>query len=144
MEDAKKLIKDIISKFLFIFAGIFLTIALIGAIIAAFIKADSASAYSGNYSDYVNLGDYIVKTDDPGAMPALTKQQLEYGIKANYSGQIKDNLLSWVNAFIKIQDKYKINAAFTVAVSIAESSAGTNWDLIASSTNNILLPSIEA
>ena len=118
--------KEIFKKLLLGFSIIGIIIVFFGAIIVAFLKSDLvASAYSGNYSDYVNLGDYIVKTDEEGAMPALTKQQLKIAIEKCYSGEMKTNCLSVIDDLISVQNKYKVNAAFMVAVAQKESTCGT-------------------
>lgn len=132
-------LKSTFKKIGLIAVAVLLTVVLIGGIFAAFINAsaDSSGDYNGNYEDYVNLGDYIVKVDEEGAMPALTKEQLKTAIDSCYSGQMHDNFISMLDAYIYIQDNYKVNAAFPIAVSIAESSGGTNWDFIDPSTNNI-------
>lgn len=132
-------LKELLKKGALIMIAVILTVALIGGIFSAFIaSADSSpSSYNGDYEDYVNLGEYIVKTDEDGAMPALTKEQVKYAIEKCYSGQMKENFMSMLDSYIFIQDNYKVNAAFPIAVSIAESSGGTNWDYIDSSTNNI-------
>lgn len=144
MGDFKKGMKEIFKKLLLGFSIIGIIIVFFGAIIVAFLKSDLvASAYSGNYSDYVNLGDYIVKTDEEGAMPALTKQQLKIAIqKAGFSEKMKAHYIDWSDAIIEIQSKYKINAAFTVAVIQNEHGGGgpggdINWGSIPANTYNI-------
>lgn len=137
MGDFKKGMKEIFKKLLLGFSIIGIIIVFFGAIIVAFLKSDLvASAYSGNYSDYVNLGDYIVKTDEEGAMPALTKQQLKIAIEKCYSGEMKTNCLSVIDDLISVQNKYKVNAAFMVAVAQKESTCGTGWQAIDPNSHN--------
>ncbi len=71
---------------------------------------------------------YVVKTDESGALPALTKEQLEKAIIARYKNtQQKENLLNCLDGFIEIQNKYNVNAALAVAIVQNESSCGTNF-----------------
>ena len=115
--------------------GIVFIVALIISFFDAAISAN-ASSYSGNLSDYTNLGEYIIKTDEANAIIPLSKSQLKTAIDKVYSGQSHDNYIDNLDAFIEIQDKYKVNAAFAVAVAQTESSGGTNWDFISPSTYN--------
>ena len=96
----------------------------------------TAYADGASYSDYVNLGDYIVKTDEEGAIPALSKGQMETAIKSCYSGQAQKNMLSVMNELMSVQSNDKVNAAFMIAITQVESSGGTAWDAIDSSTHN--------
>ena len=84
----------------------------------------------------VGSEDIIVHTGKGDASMVLTKDEIEKAIKACYSGQIRSNLLSAVDAFYSIQNKYNVNATFAIAMTIAESSGGTNWNLISSETHN--------
>lgn len=78
----------------------------------------------------------IVKVDEPGALQPLTKQQIEEIISKRYSGKAYNNLMSSIDAFMNIQNKYKVNAVFAIAVTQMESSCGVNWGAINSSTYN--------
>ena len=78
----------------------------------------------------------IVKVDEPGALEPLTKQQIEEIINKKFSGSAYNNLMSSVDAFMSIQNKYKVNAVFAIAVTQMESSCGVNWGAINSSTYN--------
>ena len=133
-----KFFQKIKGKLISIGAGIGLTFILIMGFFAGVMETESTSSatYSGSYSDYVNLGDYIVKTDEEDAMPALSKSQLETAIKACYSGQGQKNMLSVLDDLISVQSNDKVNAAFMVAITQVESSGGTAWDAIDSSTYN--------
>lgn len=137
LEETKKVIKAIFSKLGFVLLILLIIIIFIGAVIVALLKSDiSASAFSGDYSDYVNLGDYIIKVDEEGAMPALTKEQLKTAINKCYSGQARNNCLSVLDDLISVQNKYKVNAAFMIAVAQKESTCGTGWDAINPNSHN--------
>ena len=118
--------------------GLGVGVVTVGAIIGGIVETgtSSTSAYSGDWSSYIDLGDYIVKTDESGAMPALTKEQLKTAIDECYSGKAHDNYISELDSFISMQSKYKVNAAFAFCVAQTESTGGTGWDLIDSSTYN--------
>ena len=47
-----------------------------------------------------------------------------------------ENIVANAEAFMEIQDKYQVNAAFAACVTIAESSGGTGWAAIAPYTYN--------
>ena len=137
LEEAKKVIKSLLSKFGYVLVMLFIIIIFIGSVIVAFVKSGiSASAFSGDYYDYVNLGDYIIKVDEEGAMPALTKEQLKTAINKCYSGQARNNCLSVLDDLISVQSKYKVNAAFMVAVAQKESTCGTGWQAIDPNSHN--------
>ncbi len=109
----------------------------IGAVIGFFtVLSAKASSLSGDYSSYTDLGDYIVKTDEKDAIPTLTKAQLKQAVDSCFSGKAHDNYIAELDGFIEMQKKHKVNAAFAVAVAQTESTGGSNWDLISSSTNN--------
>lgn len=82
-----------------------------------------------NASGLLPLDDnYIVKTDEEGAAPAVSKSQLDEGIKIwlkSYKG-MRDNALKVSSALISAQDKYKVNAVFMLAVARQECGIGTN------------------
>lgn len=78
----------------------------------------------------------VVKVDETGALEPLTKQQIEEIISKKFSGSAYNNLMSSVDAFMSIQNKYKVNAVFAIAVTQMESSCGVNWGAINSSTYN--------
>lgn len=61
---------------------------------------------------------------------------LEQAIESLYSGQARQNLLNEASTFIEMQTKYNVNAVFAIAVTIVESSGGTNWAAIAPETHN--------
>lgn len=71
---------------------------------------------------------YIVKTDEEGAAPAVSKAQLDKGINVwlkSYSGMRK-NALEVSSALVSAQDKYKVNAVFMLAIARVECGIGTN------------------
>lgn len=72
--------------------------------------------------------DSIVKVGVNGALPKVTKAELEKMIKdasITSTSNRRANLLAQVDKFIQIQENYKVNALFAVAVAIEETGAGT-------------------
>lgn len=88
-----------------------------------------------DYSN-INQDDLIVKTDEQGALPAVTKEQLIQIINAKYTGNKKENALSIVDALIEGQNKYKVNAVFVLAFAHQESSIGTANSSYVKKNNN--------
>lgn len=80
--------------------------------------------YGEEQENYVGT-DYIVKTDESGALEAVTKQELINIINATFSGNQKTNALSIVDTLIECQNKYKVNAVFVLAFARQETSVGT-------------------
>lgn len=81
--------------------------------------------------------DYCVDISNSNAIQTCNEEQLKQIVnKANVSQQGKDNMMSVIPDLIKFQEKYKINAVFYMAVIMAESSWGSDWDLIDPSTYN--------
>lgn len=122
--------------------GLGITVILVGGLIGGLTETKSSSGSSsydsGDWSSYTDLGEYIVKTDESGAMPPLTKQQLKNAIDKCYTSNknTHDNYISLLDEFIAIQDKYKVNAAFAIGVMQWESTGGTYGQLITQGTNN--------
>lgn len=117
--------------------GLGVGVVTVGAIIGGIVESGtSTSAYSGDWSSYTDLGDYIVKIDEAGAMPALTKEQLKTAIDKCFTGDEHDNYISVLDTFISVQNEYKVNAAFMVAVAKKESTGGTNWASIDKNSHN--------
>lgn len=79
--------------------------------------------------------DYNVNTTS--GENVFTKEQILKAVKQYYTNQegIK-NIESAMDAFMKIQNEYHVNAIFAIAVVINESSAGTNWNYINPNTYN--------
>lgn len=73
----------------------------------------------------INIDDIIVKTDEPGALEPVSREQLIAVITATFSGQERENALSIVDTLIDCQEKYKVNAIFIVAMAHNESGIGT-------------------
>ena len=66
-----------------------------------------------------------------------TATDLEKAIdQYNINSTAKSNWRQCINEFLQVQDQYDIDPLFIMAVTITESTAGTGWDLIDSSTNN--------
>lgn len=82
-------------------------------------------------------GSLIVKLDEPQALKELNKQQITDVINNYFTvTEAKNNLLSVVDDLVYIQDTYKVNAVFAMAIIKKESSGGTGWDLIDRETHN--------
>lgn len=81
------------------------------------------------FMDYTAaIGDYIVKTDDPGAAPVIDdKSKLEEGIKnwLKTASAQKNNALRVLDTVFECQQKYNVNAVFTLAFLRAETGIGT-------------------
>lgn len=81
--------------------------------------------------------DYCVDMSNLKALPKCNETQLKQIINnTDINQEGKDNMLSVVSDLVKYQEKYKVNAVFFMAVVMTESSWGTNWDYIDSSTYN--------
>lgn len=100
------------------------------------ITDESQIAFMFGMSSALNADDYMVNATMSDNQLVLTKEQLENAINKSYSGRVESNLLSCVDDFIYIQNTNKVNAVFAVAVTIIESSGGTNWAAIDPSTYN--------
>ena len=85
-----------------------------------------------DFSDLTSVG-LKVKVGETGAPEALTKQQI---ISKRFSGEAYNNLMSAIDAFMEIQNRYHVNAVFAIAVAQKESSCGVNWAAIDPSTHN--------
>ena len=70
---------------------------------------------------------YIVKTDEEGALPALSKEELRQLIEIYFSKhpRQKQNALSILDALYDGQEKYQVNAVFILAMGKKETSMGT-------------------
>lgn len=99
------------------------------------ITDESQIAFIFDISPYGG-SDYTVNTPMSDTKLVLEKDQLEKAIKSSYNGDIQKNLLSCVDDFMYIQENNKVNAVFAAAVTIIESSGGTNWAAIDPSTYN--------
>ena len=82
-------------------------------------------------------GDYTVDTRKSDSEIVITDADvLKSALEATYSGQTRENLVNEVDSFLEMQYTYSVNAVFAVAVTIIESSGGTNWAAIAPETHN--------
>ena len=112
------MIKQVIKKFLI---NVTLTViigALIGIVGMYALTGASSSGSSSNSAFDINEienGDYIVKTDESVALPALTKEQLKKACNC-LSGEEKKNALNFIDAVKDAEDKYKVNAVFSLAI----------------------------
>lgn len=62
--------------------------------------------------------------------------KLKEAIRNTYTGNIRTNLENNAGAFISAQNNYHVNAVFSIAVTVVESSGGTNWAAIDPGTYN--------
>ncbi len=88
------------------------------------------SINDNNYDDSedeINVEDIIVKTDEPGAAPEVTREELITIINAAYksSESMKSNALSLVDTLMSGQDNCKVNPVFILAIVCQETSVGT-------------------
>ena len=96
---------------------------------------------SGYYADVNSdtYNDLIVYTGAANAAKVLTEEELTKAVNnSDLSDEAKQNMLVIIPELVKLQDKYKINALFAVAVARVESNCGTSWENIDSSTYNWL------
>ena len=81
--------------------------------------------------------DYIVDTTRSSNSIVITEENtLRKAIGSLYDGDAKVNLVNEIPTFLEMQEQYKVNAVFAIAVTIVESSGGTNWAAIAPYTHN--------
>lgn len=99
------------------------------------ITDSSQIAYLFSATPYAGT-DFTVHTGMSSKDIVLDEEKLRKAINKTYSGQAKNNLLNSIDAFVKIQETNNVNAVFAIAVTTIESSTGTNWAAIDSSTYN--------
>lgn len=80
--------------------------------------------------------DIIVDITRSNSEIVLDIEEIQEAIEQCFSGEQEENLLNTLQTIYDVQSENKVNAVFTIAVAVQESSAGTNWDLIDSSTYN--------
>ena len=80
--------------------------------------------------------DIIVDVTRSASELVLSKEKIKSAISACYSGDIEENLLNTLDSIYDVQQQNKVNAIFTIAVAIQESSAGTHWELLEEYTHN--------
>lgn len=114
MEDIKKSLKTAA-------IGSGCVIILIFAFMGGWINSNNSSAQQPlNVSE-----DYIVKTDEEGALPALSEEQLKKACDCLSSSQ-KTNALNFIKALKEAENTYKVNAVFSLAVFKKENGIATN------------------
>jgi len=111
----------------------------------AFFDYDLAKA--GGYLNFADLvGDIIVKTDLPGALPALTKSDLETILNGWLNDRYKDkskvtwlmnNVFSDLDALIQAEERTKVSLVFAIAVATQEQNLGLSGTTIVREGNNI-------
>lgn len=69
---------------------------------------------------------YIVKTDEQGAAPTVTREELVNGLRAWLNTKQANNAISVLDTVMEGQERYKVNAVFMYALMRAETSVGTN------------------
>ena len=104
------------------------------------ILIDREKANVENVEDYVripkkkkSLGDITLGDDYDVSDESYFIQDIEQ-FKMMFAGYT--NIVDNAQAFLDMQEKYGVNAVFAAAVTIAESSGGTNWAAIDPSTHN--------
>lgn len=96
---------------------------------------EESSATAVQYTGSNN--DYCVDMTSPNALPACSEAQLRQIVeKSGKSEKAKATMLSEVPNLVEYQSKYKVNAVFFMAVTLAESTWGTGWDYLDPSTYN--------
>ena len=77
--------------------------------------------------DEIDIEDIIVKTDEPGAAPEVTREELVTIINTAYksSESMKSNAFSLLDVLMSGQDNCKVNPVFMLAVVSQETSVGT-------------------
>lgn len=92
----------------------------------------------GDFTSIMSIrGSMVVKVDEPQALKELNKQQITDVINNYFKHkEAKENFLGVVDDLVYIQDTYKVNAIFAMAIIQKESSGGTGWDLIGRETHN--------
>ena len=90
-----------------------------------------------------NVEEYVMKPEDEERLKV--KDDFDVSDEANFVKNpatfVKmfkgyDNIIANTQAFLDMQAKYHVSAAFAACVTIAESSGGTNWSAISPSTYN--------
>ena len=126
---AFNIIKGVLIKSVTMFSFPILIIALIIIVLASIVIPTIDELKSGSSSSLLPTDDnYIVKTDEEGAAPAVSLSQLEDGIKEWLKSHksMKENALKVAPALINAQNQYKVNAVFLLAVARVECGIGAN------------------
>ena len=83
--------------------------------------------------------DFVVATDAENASNVLDEAGLTAAVNNSDLGeQAKQNVLSVIPDLVRLQNTYKVNALFLIAVARKESSCGTDWKAINPNTYNWL------
>lgn len=92
----------------------------------------------GDFTSIMSIrGGMVVKLDEPQALKELNKQQITDVINNYFKHkEAKENFLGVVDDLVYIQDTYKVNAIFAMAIIQKESSGGAGWNLIDRETYN--------
>ena len=118
---------------------IFLVIFMLLIIIGIVAELENQNQSINTDESMISIGtDYVVNTSISEADIIVTdRDTLINAINSlGYSEQAKINLIDNIDAFLGIQEQYNVNAVFGMAVTLIETSAGTNWDLVDSNTYN--------
>ena len=136
----KKAYVDGLKKKAIIGLVIAIVFVLLCTVIVTVILDVADKSYSADTDESMKTigNDYVVNTAVSEAKFIITdKKVLIDAINSlNIPSKGKENLLGQVDKFLETQDKYKVNAVFSMAIPITESSAGTNWSAIDPSTYN--------
>lgn len=109
-------------------------------------KYTNTDDYGKNFDDLldsleINMlqvgSDYTVDTTKSDSSIVITDEDvLRKAIETLYYGDARINLINEIPSFLEMQEQYNVNAVFAIAVTIIESSGGTNWAAIAPYTHN--------
>lgn len=92
----------------------------------------------GEFTSTIGMkGSLVVKLDEQQALKELDKNQIKEVIENYFTVEdTKNNFLGVIDSLVRVQEQYKVNAVFIMAIIQKESSGGTGWNLIDESTHN--------
>lgn len=92
----------------------------------------------GEFTSTIGIkGSLVVKLDEQQALKELNESQIKAVIENYFTvNETKNNFLGVIGSLVKVQEQYKVNAVFIMAIIQKESSGGTGWNLIDESTYN--------
>ena len=107
------------------------------------ILLDRDKAMIENIEDYIKVP--RLNTEDEKNKNLRVEDDFHVADETNFVTDINQfkkmfegyqNIIANAQAFLDMQDRYKVNAVFAACVTIAESGGGTSWTVIDSSTHN--------
>lgn len=92
----------------------------------------------GEFTSTIGMkGSLVVKLDEQQALKELSKDEIKNVIENYFTVKnTRNNFLEVIDSLVKVQEQYKVNAVFIMAIIQKESSGGTGWNLIDESTYN--------